>query len=174
MSCSSGCSLQNAQSQATISSVRILSRSDLILAHSSTVWLNGGPGCSSLQGLTSENGPLSFAGNATHPMKNPYSWTKFGYMLFIDQPVGTGYSTGPNQTTDNAEAAEDFCNWLKAFYARFPGLKSKNTYIMGESYAGVYVSKVSFLEVFVFYCTNGSRFPTSQLGSLRTKISTSH
>ncbi|MCJ1364715.1 hypothetical protein MMC16_003831 [Acarospora aff. strigata] len=103
------------------------------------IWLNGGPGCSSLQGLTSENGPLSFAGNATHPMKNPYSWTKFGYMLFIDQPVGTGYSTGPNQTTDNAEAAEDFCNWLKAFYARFPGLKSKNTYIMGESYAGVYI-----------------------------------
>lgn len=107
---------------------------------SRTVWLNGGPGCSSLQGLMSENGPLSFIGNQTAPRANPYSWTKFGYVLYVDQPVGVGYSTGPNQTTDNSDVTQGFINWLKAFYAEFPELMTKTTYIAGESYAGVYVS----------------------------------
>ncbi|KAI9874851.1 MAG: hypothetical protein M1830_009184 [Pleopsidium flavum] len=117
----------------------------LFAAESSTssnnliIWLNGGPGCSSLEGLTSENGPLSFVGNATAPVANPYSWTKLANVLYLDQPVGAGYSAGPNQATDNADVVEDFYNWLKAFYAVFPGLKSKNTYLMGESYAGVYI-----------------------------------
>jgi len=104
------------------------------------VWLNGGPGCSSLEGLTYENGPLSFVGNATAPVANPYSWTKLANILYVDQPIGVGYSTGSNEATDNADVTQDFYNWLKAFYAVFPELKTKDTYIMGESYAGVYVS----------------------------------
>ena len=115
-----------------------------IATDSITVWLNGGPGCSSLQGLMSENGPLSFNGNETGPDTNPYSWTKFGYVLYVDQPVGAGYSTGPNQTTDNFDVTQGFIDWLKAFYANFPDLLSKNTYITGESYAGIYVSTSSF------------------------------
>lgn len=91
----------------------------------------------------SENGPLSFVGNKTAPDANPYSWTKFGYVLYVDQPVGVGYSTGPNQTTDNFDVTQGFVNWLKAFYAEFPELMTKTTYITGESYAGVYVSAAS-------------------------------
>ena len=40
----------------------------------------------------------------------------------------------------NDQVTQDFVLWLKAFYDVFPGLVSKKTYIMGESYAGIYVS----------------------------------
>ncbi|MCJ1256944.1 hypothetical protein MMC24_004769 [Lignoscripta atroalba] len=103
------------------------------------IWLNGGPGCSSLQGLTSENGPLAFYANATKPAVNPYSWTKLANVLYVDQPVGAGYSTGSNQATNNAQVTQQFYAWLKGFYDIFPNLKEKNTYLMGESYAGVYI-----------------------------------
>ncbi|MCJ1283366.1 hypothetical protein MMC26_002694 [Xylographa opegraphella] len=101
------------------------------------IWLNGGPGCTSLAGLTGENGPLAFYGNATVPASNPYSWTKLSNVLYIDQPVGTGFSTGSTQATSNAQVTEQFYGWLTAFYAQFPRLAAMDTYIVGESFAGV-------------------------------------
>jgi len=166
-------------------------RSHLYRSDSPTVWLNGGPGCSSLQGLTSENGPLSFIGNQTAPAANPYSWTKLGYVLYVDQPVGVGYSTGPNQTADNFDVTQGFINWLKAFYAEFPELMKKTTYITGESYAGVYVStaqspiipslEVGESRVFRLLTlwmalgnhTNSQRYPTLQTRSSLMETSTS-
>ncbi|KAL8915655.1 MAG: hypothetical protein Q9172_006797 [Xanthocarpia lactea] len=104
-----------------------------------TVWLNGGPGCSSLTGLTYENGPLQFNERTTVPSPNPYSWTKLANVLYIDQPPGTGYSSGSKAASNNAEVTDAFFHWLAAFYDRFPALKHKNTYLMGESYAGTYI-----------------------------------
>lgn len=106
----------------------------------SIVWLNGGPGCSSLQGALTENGPLVFSANATKPAYSRYSWTKLANVLYIDQPVGTGFSSGSAQAIDNAQVTQEFYQWLKAFYTVFPALKSKNVHLMGESYAGIYVS----------------------------------
>ncbi|KAI4277059.1 MAG: hypothetical protein LQ337_002041 [Flavoplaca oasis] len=103
------------------------------------IWLNGGPGCSSLGGLTYENGPFHFLERTPVPSPNPYSWTKLANVLYIDQPIGTGYSTGSKAASNNAEVTNNFFHWLMAFYGRFPGLKYKNTYIIGESYAGVYI-----------------------------------
>ncbi|KAL8978597.1 MAG: hypothetical protein Q9205_005853 [Flavoplaca limonia] len=103
------------------------------------IWLNGGPGCSSLGGLTYENGPFQFLERTPVPSPNPYSWTKLANVLYIDQPIGTGYSTGSKAASNNAEVTKHFFHWLMAFYDRFPALKYKNTYIMGESYAGVYI-----------------------------------
>ncbi|KAL6714868.1 hypothetical protein ACLMJK_007128 [Lecanora helva] len=103
------------------------------------IWLNGGPGCSSLDGLTKENGPLHFPADSSTPSANPYSWTKLANVLYIDQPVGTGYSGGSDEATLNSQVTQDFSAWLGAFYDVFTGLSSKNTYIMGESYAGIYI-----------------------------------
>ncbi|KAK3171100.1 hypothetical protein OEA41_003184 [Lepraria neglecta] len=100
--------------------------------------LNSGPGCSSLDRLTKENGPLYFPANVTVPSPNPYSWTKLAKILYIDQRVGTGYSGGDDQATFNAQVTQDFEVWLKAFYDVFPSLRSKNTYIMGKSYSGIF------------------------------------
>ena len=55
------------------------------------LWLNGGPGASSLTGQFTEQGPYKMLNNNTI-IRNQYTWTKYYHMLFIDQPAGTGYS----------------------------------------------------------------------------------
>uniref|UniRef100_A0A803R0T4 Uncharacterized protein n=1 Tax=Cannabis sativa TaxID=3483 RepID=A0A803R0T4_CANSA len=61
------------------------------------LWLSGGPGCSVLSGLAFEIGPLKFKNveyNGSLPALelNPYSWTKVASIIFLDAPVGTGFS----------------------------------------------------------------------------------
>jgi carboxypeptidase C (cathepsin A) len=56
-----------------------------------TLWLNGGPGSDSLIGLFEENGPCTINENLT-AVYNPYSWNNVSNMLYISQPVGTGFS----------------------------------------------------------------------------------
>lgn len=51
------------------------------------IWLNGGPGCSSMMGLFLENGPFRVQPNGSIGI-NPYSWHREGYVLYIDQPLG--------------------------------------------------------------------------------------
>ncbi len=46
-----------------------------------TLWLNGGPGCSSAQGLFNENGPFSFIHTTAELKANPYEWSKIVYFF---------------------------------------------------------------------------------------------
>ena len=62
------------------------------------VWLNGGPGASSLTGLLVENGPYSITANGTL-VPNQLSWNERFHMLYVDNPVGTGYSYCENNVT---------------------------------------------------------------------------
>ena len=57
------------------------------------IWLNGGPGCSSLEGMLIEFiGPFSVNNDLTLKL-NPHGWHHKANMLFLDQPVGTGSPT---------------------------------------------------------------------------------
>lgn len=105
------------------------------------IWFNGGPGCSSLLGMTGGSGPVSFIGNSTQLVSNPYSWSKLGHLLFVDQPAGTGLSTAsvPYPVSDNSRVTSDFYAWLRSFFAHFPHLMSKRVHMIGESYAGIYI-----------------------------------
>ncbi|WVO14452.1 hypothetical protein L204_102086 [Cryptococcus depauperatus] len=107
-----------------------------------TIWLNGGPGCSSLIGFFQENGRWTWQPGTLEPIENPYSWVNLTNMLWVEQPVGTGFSIGTPNATSQEETAQDFIKWFKNFEDTF-GIQNYKIYISGESYAGRYVPYIS-------------------------------
>ncbi|RDW75873.1 hypothetical protein BP5796_06694 [Coleophoma crateriformis] len=108
------------------------------------VWINGGPGGSSLFGLFREIGPClvnNFGNDTTY---NAASWNNYSSMLFIDQPAGVGFSSvngsiegGPATLL---EAAADFEKFLTIFFTEaFPQFSTQPFHLTGESFAGHYL-----------------------------------
>lgn len=77
--------------------------------------------------------PFSWAYGQYKPTMNEYSWTNLSSMLYIEQPVGTGYSQGTPTISNEADLAEQFVGFLQQFLNIFPELKGKKTYLTGES-----------------------------------------
>ncbi|KAK4899991.1 hypothetical protein LTR27_002754 [Elasticomyces elasticus] len=115
------------------------------------IWLNGGPGCSSLDGLLQENGPFLWQSGTYSPIRNPYSWINLTNMIWVDQPIGTGFSPAkngsPQSIKNEHDVAVDFAGFWKNFMQTFD-LEGKKVYITGESYAGQYIPYIAeyFLE----------------------------
>jgi len=105
------------------------------------LWLNGGPGCSSLDGLLSENGPLQVNDDGNTLRTNPYSWNKIANILYLESPAGVGYSydDSGNTKTDDDEVADNNYNSLISFFKKYPQFSSNPFFITGESYGGVYL-----------------------------------
>lgn len=106
------------------------------------LWLNGGPGCSSLDGFIYEMGPFEVTLQNTL-IEREYRWNKNVNMLYIEAPVGVGFSyssTGDYKCTDDRTAHESKLA-VEKFFELFPEHNGPNSkfYIFGESYAGVYV-----------------------------------
>jgi len=108
------------------------------------LWLTGGPGCSSELALAFENGP--FTVNSDLSIKpNPYSWNKDSYLLYVDQPGGTGFSTVGNPkgyVVNEDQVAIDMINFLTNLFKKEPILGQQDLFIIGESYAGHYVPAI--------------------------------
>ncbi|GMT34347.1 hypothetical protein PFISCL1PPCAC_25644 [Pristionchus fissidentatus] len=105
------------------------------------LWLNGGPGCSSLQGLLLELGPLRVSDWGETVTVNPLSWNRYASIIFLDAPAGVGFSVrtdGIYRFTDD-EVADDNHVALLKWFEKFPERKKNDLYIMGESYAGTYI-----------------------------------
>ncbi|KAH8980669.1 Alpha/Beta hydrolase protein [Lactarius akahatsu] len=102
-------------------------------------WTNGGPGCSSLAGFLQENGPISWQYGQAKPTPNSLSWTNLGHMLWVEQPVGTGFSQGVPNIHNEIELAAQLVGFFQQFLNIFSELKGKNFYLTGESYAGLYL-----------------------------------
>ncbi|GMR33821.1 hypothetical protein PMAYCL1PPCAC_04016, partial [Pristionchus mayeri] len=112
------------------------------------LWLNGGPGCSSIGGSLMENGPFRPTQDGQHLQENPFSWNKIANVIYIDSPRGVGYSyrdnTQPSDGTANdTKTTEDLVLALQDFVRAYPQLKFRDFYITGESYAGVYVPQLA-------------------------------
>ncbi|CAO2653855.1 Nn.00g105880.m01.CDS01 [Neocucurbitaria sp. VM-36] len=106
------------------------------------IWLNGGPGCSSLSGFLTENGPFTWESGTLAPVQNPYSWNNLTNVLWVEQPVGVGYSQGTPNITDEVQLGDEFRGFYKSFVDLFE-LYNWKTYITGESYAGYYVPYIA-------------------------------
>ncbi|PGG97877.1 hypothetical protein AJ79_09049 [Helicocarpus griseus UAMH5409] len=65
-----------------------------------SIWMNGGPGSSSMLGMLVENGPCFVNPDSNSTTLNPYAWNNEVNMLFLDQPVqvGLSYDTLANYT----------------------------------------------------------------------------
>ena len=96
----------------------------------------------SLDGFFQENGPIVWQPGTYAPTPNPYSWANLTNMLYVEQPVGTGYSTGKPVATTQEETAADFVKFFKNWQQIF-GIKNYKIYVTGESYAGRYVPYIS-------------------------------
>ncbi|KOB76530.1 Carboxypeptidase [Operophtera brumata] len=108
------------------------------------LWLQGGPGGSSLFGLFAELGPL-IAKEAGFALRK-YHWALNCHLVFIDSPVGTGFSFTHNDLgycTDEKCIAIGLYNTMQQFYTLFPNLRSNDFYITGESYAGKYIPSLA-------------------------------
>ncbi|KAJ1772351.1 Cell death protease [Coemansia sp. RSA 1843] len=108
------------------------------------LWLNGGPGCTSLDGLFMENGPYKFD-SANRIKFRDYSLTQQFDVLYIDQPFGTGFSVSnvDNYKTSFKDVSLTLLSFLEKFYAVFPEYRQRQLYISGESEAGTYIPYVA-------------------------------
>ncbi|KAG2726810.1 hypothetical protein I3760_01G129600 [Carya illinoinensis] len=115
------------------------------------LWLNGGPGCSSVgYGAAVELGPLRVDKNGVGLHFNKYAWNKEANLLFVESPVGVGFSysntsSDLTKALDDGFVAEDTYNFLVNWLQRFPQFQTHDFFIAGESYAGHYVPQLAEL-----------------------------
>jgi len=117
------------------------------------LWLNGGPGSSSLIGLLTENGQIvtndesltNEIDGVPQIFLNPYSWSTMSNMLYLESPKGVGFSycegvkSSSNCVNTDESTALDAYEFLVNFFKAFPEYKANKFYITGESYAGIYI-----------------------------------
>jgi len=106
------------------------------------LWTNGGPGCSGLEGLLTEQGPFRAVGNGTL-IANPYSWNLLSNMIFIEAPAGVGFSYSDNrqdyEQVGDARTAQDNYKAILQWLNRFPEYANNTFYLTSESYGGHYI-----------------------------------
>ncbi|ONK57646.1 uncharacterized protein A4U43_C09F2630 [Asparagus officinalis] len=112
-----------------------------------TLWLNGGPGCSSVGGgAFTELGPFYPRGDGRGLRINRKSWNKVSNLLFVESPAGVGWSysnTTSDYTTGDEKTANDMHMFLLGWYEKFPEFKSRDLFLSGESYAGHYIPQLA-------------------------------
>ncbi|KHN96987.1 Peptidase S10, serine carboxypeptidase [Metarhizium album ARSEF 1941] len=108
------------------------------------IWLNGGPGCSSEDGALMEVGPYRVTKDNTLVLNNG-TWNEFANLLFVDNPVGTGFSyVDTNSYVHELNTmATQFITFLEKFFALFPEYEHDDLYLAGESYAGQHIPYIS-------------------------------
>ena len=107
-------------------------------------WLSGGPGCSSELAVFFENGPWKINSDLSLRI-NEFSWNENANMVYMDQPIGTGFSRNKGIIGDSneKEIAADFYVVLVGFMEKYPEYKKRSIFITGESYAGHYIPAIS-------------------------------
>ncbi|XVF43598.1 hypothetical protein PTKIN_Ptkin02bG0052500 [Pterospermum kingtungense] len=117
------------------------------------IWLQGGPGCSSMVGNFFELGPWRVVSSHNHNVEhlslqpNSGSWNRLFGLLFLDNPIGTGFSialTPQEIPRDQISVAKHLFIAITRFISLDPLFKYRPIYITGESYAGKYVPAIGY------------------------------
>ena len=95
-----------------------------------------------MDGFFQENGPFLWQPGQYAAVENPYAWTNITNMLWIEQPVGTGFTTGEVRAHNEVDIAKDFVKFFKNWQDVF-GIQNYRIFVTGESYAGRYVPYIS-------------------------------
>uniref|UniRef100_A0A1B6DKD2 Carboxypeptidase n=1 Tax=Clastoptera arizonana TaxID=38151 RepID=A0A1B6DKD2_9HEMI len=110
------------------------------------LWLEGGPGVSSIYGVFEEVGPFYIQKNGKL-RKRKYSWSNNHAVLYIDSPVGTGFSytnSDAGYSTDEVHVAKNLYSTLIQFFKLFPQYQKNEFFVVGESYAGKFAPAISY------------------------------
>lgn len=103
------------------------------------VWLQGGPGCSSMFGNLFELGPFLLSDDL-RLRRNPFSWGRRSALLFVDSPLGSGFSPAPSASAiprDLSLVSAHLSAALQSFLAaRPPSFRSRPLFLASESYGG--------------------------------------
>lgn len=108
------------------------------------IWLNGGPGCSSMDGALMELGPYRVKEDGTLRY-NEGSWDEFANLLFVDNPVGTGfsYTNTDGYISELQQMADEFLTFMEKWFTLFPQFEIDDLYFAGESYAGQHIPYIA-------------------------------
>jgi len=113
------------------------------------IYMNGGPGASSMFANFLLNGPLRINHGSGPDDYSVYlnpegSWSDTVHLVFVDQPIGTGFSYGEPLNTTMEQTSEEFVNFFHKLYEMYPQFVGRDLYIAGESYAGKYVPRYTY------------------------------
>ena len=73
---------------------------------------------------------------------NTYAWRNLTNIVYVEQPVGVGYSQGKPDISNEVELAQQFMGFWENFVDAFQ-LHRRQVYLTGESYAGFYTPYVA-------------------------------
>lgn len=110
------------------------------------IWLQGGPGSPGELGLFFELGPYYLTEDLTLEPRTVGNWNKEFNLLFLDQPIGTGYSTAGSDSayaTSQDDVSTDLYVFLQRWLDENKQYASVPLFITGESYAGHYIPAFS-------------------------------
>ena len=121
------------------------------------LWLNGGPGCSSLTGFLGEIGPVKFEPYKKQPVLNEYSWNKNANVFYIESPGGVGFSTldDPKFHFNDEIQAKSLNIAVQNFFKIYPEYQDHLFFIAGQSYSGTYIPYL-VREIFKYMDNNPS------------------
>jgi len=110
------------------------------------LWLTGGPGCSSMMAMLTENGPFRLEDDGKTISQNHQAWNNEASVIFLESPAGVGFSystDGVYNSTDATTAADNFA-FLQGFFQEFTEFNQGQPFFLtGESYAGNYVPQLA-------------------------------
>ncbi|XP_006354895.1 serine carboxypeptidase-like 11 [Solanum tuberosum] len=117
------------------------------------IWLSGGPGCSAVTAIVNGIGPLRFVeqvyyGSMPSFVLNPHAWTKIASVIFLDQPINTGFSYVTNEVAykqTDVQAFDYVYEFLRKWLSDHPEYISNPFYMSGNSYAGKMIPVVAQL-----------------------------